>query len=192
MLKLNKIRRFLALGVVLAAGGLAATIVVKLYWAKGVGRNSTKLRPAADASLQKIRYTETKQGRQQWALTADRAEYGRDAEITRLSGVQLVVAAAASTGEITLTAERADYHNKTGDVQLAGNVRARSASGMEFSCNAADYQASRSRITAPDRVRFSDGMLTVEGIGMELMTASRSVRILKQVSARIVPGKEER
>ena len=190
MLKLNKIRRFLAIVVVLAAGGLAVTIVVKLYGTRGGGRKSTSLRPAADASLEKIRYTETKQGRQQWELTAEKAEYGKEAEVTRLSGVRLVVPAAATMGEVTLTSDRADYHNKTGDVQLEGNVRARSASGMEFACNAAAYKASRSLITAPDRVRFSDGMLTVEGIGMELSTLSRNVRILKQVTARIVPGNE--
>ena len=109
MLKLNKIRRFLAIVVVLAAGGLAVTIVVKLYATRGGDHKTARLRPAADASLQKIRYTETKQGRQQWELTAEKAEYGKDADVTRLSGVRLVVAAAA-TKIIAVAKEFRDLH----------------------------------------------------------------------------------
>lgn len=192
MVKFNKIRQLLAFAIVLAAGGLAVTIAIKLYGVRGPARTPPRFNAAVDASLQKIRYTETKQGRQQWELLADKAEYDKDTESTRLSGVRLVMAGQAATGDLTLTADRADYHNKSGDVQLNGNVRARSVSGMEFSCDAANYQAKRALITAPDRVRFSNGMLSVEGIGMELVTTSRSVRILKQVSARIVPGEGPR
>lgn len=190
MLKPNKIRQLLALAVILAGGGLVAVIAVKLYWAKRPAVMA-KFSPTADISLQKLHYTETKKGKKQWDLTADKAEYVREKEVTRLTGVRLVVAGTAATGDITLTAERADYHNKSGDVELSGNVRAKSASGMEFASNSAAYVAARSMIATRDHVSFSDGMLSVEGVGMELTADSRNVRILHQVTANVTPGKRK-
>ncbi|HEY6838038.1 MAG TPA: LPS export ABC transporter periplasmic protein LptC [Geobacteraceae bacterium] len=191
MLKPNKIRQFLALAVILAGGGLVAVIAVKLYWGKRPAVVA-KFSPTADISLQKLHYTETKKGKKQWDLTADKADYVREKEVTRLTGVRLVVAGTASTGDITLTAERADYHNKSGDVELTGNVRAKSVSGMEFTSNSAAYVAARSMIVTPDHVRFSDGMLSVEGVGMELAIDSRTVRVLHEVTANVTPGKRNK
>ena len=188
MLKSNKIRQLLAFGIVLAAVSLAITIAVKVYWGRRPGAATPRVPLAADIALRKIRYTETKKGRKQWDLLADKAEYDRVRELTRLTGVRLTVAGATSTGDIDLLADRADYYNKTGDVQLMGNVRAWSAAGMEFSSASAGYLAASSMIVTPDRVRFSDGMLTVEGVGMELMTVSRQVKIKQQVTANITPG----
>jgi LPS export ABC transporter protein LptC len=187
MLKPNKIRQLLALAIIVAGGGLAATIAVKVYWEKRPGLKSGALSPTADVSLKKIRFTETKKGKKLWDLTADKAEYDREKEIARLTGVRLVVAGDGTMGDITLIADRAEYQYKSGDVQLAGHVDARSGSGMEFASDSAGYLAARSMIKAPGHVRFSDGMLTVEGVGMELATDSRRVRITHGVTARMVP-----
>lgn len=187
MLKPHKIRQLLALAIVFSALSLVVTIALKVYWGRRHADTTARIFPTADISLQKIHYTETKKGKKQWDLLADKAEYVKEKETTRLTGVQLVLADYGATGDISLTADRADYRNKTGDVDLSGNIKARSASGMEFSTVSAGYNAARGVITTADPVRFTDGLLSVEGVGMELAIESRRVRIGGGVTAKVTP-----
>ena len=190
MLKPNKIRQLLAVVIVGATLSLVVTVAVKLYLGRQLAVKSARVHPTADISLQKIHYTETSKGKKQWDLLADTAEYHKDKELTSLTGVRLIVAGTAATGDVTLSADRADYHNATGDVDLTGNVRAISVSGMEFTAPSAGYRADREVIVSSERVRFSNGRLTVEGVGMELDVDSRRVRIGADVTANIAPGKK--
>ncbi len=190
MEKLNKIRQLrllLAFVIVVASISLAVSISLKVFREKGPVEALPQLAKNVDISLGKIHYTETKQGVKQWDLVADKVEYDKEGEKARLAGIQLVVAGNRQTGDITITADKGEFSNKTKDVELMGNVVARSASGMEFTTSQAAYRAARSMIESPARVRFTDGKLTLEGVGMELMTATRNIRILRDVTADIRP-----
>jgi LPS export ABC transporter protein LptC len=91
-------------------------------------------------------------------------------------------------GDITLTADRADYDSRSKDVKLVGNVEAKSVSGLKFTTTSVTYLAERSMIKTADRVMLSDGQLTVDGVGMELMTATKDLRIMKDVTATVTRG----
>jgi LPS export ABC transporter protein LptC len=188
MQKLNKIRQLLALAIVVASIYLAATIALKVVRGKGPAELLPRLAKNIDVSLQKIHFTETKKGVKQWDLVAERAEYDKENEVTRLNGIRLVFTGDKSTGDITLTADHGEYFTKSKDVRLEGNVVAKSASGMEFTTSQAMYRAGRSVIETPARVKFSDGKLVVEGVGMELMTETRRIRILHDVTASMQSG----
>jgi LPS export ABC transporter protein LptC len=188
MQKLNKIRQLLAVIIVVASISLAAAILLKVSRGRGPAETLPRLAKNVDVSLQKIHYTETKQGVKQWDLVADKVEYDKDREIARLSGIRLVLAGNRQTGDITLTADQGEFSNKTKDVHLVGNVVARSASGMEFTTSQADYRAASSMIESSARVKFTDGKLTLEGVGMELKTVTKDVRILRDVTADIRSG----
>ncbi len=188
MQKLNKIRQLLALVIVVASIYLVVVIVLKVNRGKGTAAVVPPLAKNVDVSLQKIHYTETKQGVKQWDLVADKVEYDKGREIAHLAGIRLVVVGNRQTGDITLTADRGEFSNKTRDVHLAGNVIARSVSGMEFTTSQAAYRAASSMIESPARVRFTDGKLILEGVGMELKTVTKNVRILRDVTADIRPG----
>jgi len=98
------------------------------------------------------------------------------------------MATGGKMGDITLTAPRADYHNITRDVRMEGEVIAKSSSGMEFTMEDADYIATRAVIVSSGRVRFSDGKLTMEGVGMEFKPETKNFRLLNGVTASISPG----
>src|SRR3974377_635208 len=185
MQKLNKIRQLLALTIVVASVSLVVPIILKVTRLRGPAEVLPRLAKNVDVSLQKIHYTETKQGVKQWDLVADKAEYTKTQEIIHLTGIRLVVAGNPQTGDITLTAEQGEFSNKTKDVHLAGNVVARSVSGMEFTTSQAAYRAARSMIESPARVKFTDGKLTLEGVGMELMTVTKNLRIQRDGTADI-------
>ena len=98
------------------------------------------------------------------------------------------VAAGGKIGDITLTAPRAEYHNITRDVRMDGKVIAKSSSGMEFTTEDAEYIAARGVIVSSGRVTFTDGKLTMEGVGMEFKPETKNIRILNGVTANIEPG----
>ena len=187
MTKSNKIRQLLALFVVVASLSLVA-IVLKVYRGRVTEGLLRKLPKNIDVSLQKIHFTETGDEMKKWDLIADKADYDKKGEVTHLTGVRLVVAGDSAMGDITLTAHRADYHNISKDVTLNGDVVAKSASGMEFTTSSATYIAARSVITTSSPVRFTDGRLTLEGVGMEFLTETKNVRLLSRVTANIMPG----
>lgn len=188
MTKSNKIRQLLALFVVVASLSLIAAIALKIYWGKGTEGLLRKLPQNIDVSLQKIHFTETGDEKKKWDLVADKADYDKKEEVTHLTNVRMVIAGDKSMGDITLTANRADYHNVTKDVTLNGKVVSRSASGMEFTTSSAVYNAARSVITSSRPFRFIDGRLTLEGVGMEFLTETKNLRVLSRVTAIIMPG----
>lgn len=188
MIKLSKIRQLLAIVIILAVLALAAAIALKAYRGMRGGSILPSLPKNIDISLQKIHYTETKGAEKKWDLLADKAEYDRGGDMVRLTGIRLEVAAAGKMGEIVLTSQRADYHTKTRDVELIGDVAAKSASGLAFSTERLAYVAARSMLQTRDRVRFTDGSLAVEGIGMEYMVETKQLKIMRQVNAVYTPG----
>lgn len=146
-------------------------------------RKVPKLPLKVDVSLQRVHFTETKKGVKSWDLSAERAEYNKESDSTTLTGVRLVLTGKASTGDIEVTAERAEYRNSTRDVLLSGKVVGRSGSGMEFSTAKIAYVAARSQLETDQPVRFSDGGLQLEGTGMEFQTQTRRLKLMKDVHA---------
>jgi LPS export ABC transporter protein LptC len=183
MHKLNNIRRFLVIAASLATLFVVGTIVLRMQQAKAPARKVPKLPLKVDVSLQRVHFTETRQGMKRWDLSAERAEYDKEKDRTTLTGVRLVLNGKTPAGDLTVSADRAEYHNATRDVVLDGNVVGRSGSGIEFSTSRLNYVAARSQLETSQRVRFSDAGLLIEGTGMEFHTQTRKMKLLKDVSA---------
>jgi LPS export ABC transporter protein LptC len=183
MHKLNNIRRFLVILASITALFVVATITFRMHQGGAPARKVPKLPLKVDVSLQRVHYTETRLGVKRWDLSADRAEYNKDADSTTLSGVRLVVSGTAPRGDLQVTADRADYHNATRDVVLSGKVHGSSSNGMEFSSTRVTYFAAREQLVTSEPVRFKDGGLLLEGVGMEFQTQTRRLRLMKDVSA---------
>jgi LPS export ABC transporter protein LptC len=187
MHKLNNIRRFLAIAASLAALSVVGTIVFRMHQGGTPAPKVPKLPLQVDVSLQRVHYTETKGGVKRWDLSAERAEYDKAKDSTTLSKVRLVLTGGAATGELQVTADRADYRNGTRDVQLVGNVHGSSGSGIEFSTSRLKYVAARAQLETAEPVHFKDGGLQLEGVGMEFQTQTRRLKLMKDVSAVYLP-----
>lgn len=186
MLNVNKIRQLLASVIVLAGLSLAVAIFLKVHRGEPA-KPVTRMPGNVDMSLQKIHFTETKDGVKKWDLTAERAAYDKGREMAHLTGIRLVVPGDHATGDITLTSDRADYNMATRDVHLAGNVAASSSSGMRFTTDQAVFKADASVVRSEGRVSFSDGSVSLEGSGMQFSTVTRDIRISRDVTASIRP-----
>jgi LPS export ABC transporter protein LptC len=188
MITPGKIRQILALVIIAATLAIAGAIGLKAYRGMRSGPLLPKLPKNIDVSLQKIHYTETKGGVKKWDLVADKAEYDKVNELIRLGVIRFEVGGAGKERELVLTADRGMYQTVSKNVDLLGNVVAKSASGMVFTTGQAAYAAARSMVHTADRVKFSDGSLTVEGRGMEFLVEEKKMKILHDVTASFIPG----
>jgi len=183
MHKVNNIRRFLVILASIVTLCVVGTIAYRMHQDGAPSRKVPKLPLKVDVSLQRVHYTETKKGVKRWDLSADRAEYNKEADSTTLTGVKLVIAGNRSTGDLEVTAERAEYRNATRDVTLSGKVLGKSASGLEFSTSRITYLAARSLLETDQPVQFKDGGFELKGVGMEFQTQTRRLQVMKDVSA---------
>lgn len=188
MLRLKKIRLFLALAIVVAGAALVATVMLNFEQTAPKVKPLSSLPENVDMALKKVHYSEVKDGVKEWDLYAEQAVYDKNSQVFHLSKVKLIVAAQAATGDISLTADRASYDTKTKDVKLLGQVKAKTASGMYFTTDSAAYIFEDSVITTADPISFSDSRFQLRGVGMELHTVTRDIKIMKAVTADIMGG----
>jgi LPS export ABC transporter protein LptC len=186
MLKPNKIKLLLASSVILAGVGLTVTIVLKTHQSTGPVQILKQLPKNIDVSLQKIHYTDTKNGEKRWDLIAEKVEYDKVRDLTLFSDIRMdIFSRGKGDGKLTLRAERAIYNNKSGDVEAEGNVTVVNEAGMRFETGRLRYESSSSKIDTKDLVKMADGRLRVEGTGMVFMLKEKSMRILRDVTARV-------
>ncbi|BET58301.1 LPS export ABC transporter periplasmic protein LptC [Geobacter sp. 60473] len=191
MVKTSKIRHILAVVIILVTLYLVASLAIRLVGGNEKEAGLPTLPRNIDLSLKTLHYAETREGVKKWDLYADRGEYDRQRDVTFLTGVRIVFPGTGKTGEITLRSDKAEYFNATKDVTLTGNIHARSTSGMEFTTGRASYRASRQLVVTDDRVSFRDARFTVEGVGMEFLVPTRTLRILNDVRATIAPAPKD-
>lgn len=188
MLRPKKIRLVLALAIVLAGVSLIVAIIVNVDQGIPPADKPESLPGNVEMALQKAHYSEVKDGVTKWDLFADQALYDKKKETFHLQRVRLVLAAEKKVGNIILTADQAEYHSQTKNVELSHNVVAKSDSGLHFTAETAAYIADRALIKTNSPVRFTDGKIEITGIGMEFMTATRDLKIMKDVIAEIKTG----
>jgi LPS export ABC transporter protein LptC len=185
MRKLNKIRGILAIVVIAAASYLVVAIAMKFHRVDDPGAVLADLPKNIDVSLRKVHYTNTKEGTLQWDLVAGQVDYYHGPGIIRFTAAEMVLHGKNGSGGYTLKADSADYFKKTGDVRLAGNVSAVDDEGMRFETDHVVYRAADSLISSSDHVRLAGKSLTVEGTGIEIRVASKTIRVLHNVTATV-------
>ncbi|MGA7827365.1 MAG: LPS export ABC transporter periplasmic protein LptC [Geobacteraceae bacterium] len=190
MQKFNKIKQVLAFVVIAAATYLTVAIAVKYHRLKVPDDILSDLPKNIDLSLQKVHYTNTKDGVLQWDLLARKVDYFNDSGIIRFTQAEMVLYGRGDSGKYTLVAGRADYHKATGDVKLVGNISASNEAGLTFSTGHLEYSATRSLVSTDDKVRLADASMTVDGTGMELRLDTRKLRVLHNVTAVIQTRKK--
>lgn len=185
MINRNKIRQLLAFFIVLAGTSLVVVLFTKVRPGGPPAEQIPRLPENVEMSLQKMHFSEVRDGVKKWDLVADRADHGND--VTRLTGVRFTVPGDKTTGDITLVSRQADYHMASKDVSLYGGVAADSTSGMKFSAERATFDAARNVIRSSGNVRFSDPLIDVEGNEMEFFTGTRNLRVSRNVTATVRP-----
>lgn len=188
MVNPNKIKKLLAFAIVLAVSALTTAVVYRLHGSKGPDAALQGVAANVAAGLDKMHFAEIKNGVKQWDLVADKVVYDKNIDVTHLTTVKMIFPSTSSSGNVVVTSKKADYYNKSRDVHMVGDVMAKSGSGVTFTTGHAEYLAARGLLVTDDHVRYTEGGMTVEGVGMEFLPAAKTTRVMSRVTARINPS----
>ncbi|MFQ5988522.1 MAG: LPS export ABC transporter periplasmic protein LptC [Candidatus Methylomirabilales bacterium] len=159
--------------------------------------NTGSSRAAPDATIERIRITETRKGERLWEVEADKGEIFEDRGIAILTQVATPVRIVIHNGEESLTtfAERAVVNLTTKDLQLSGHVRSESSEGMQFFGERLTWSAKKRQIRSNAPVVIKKPGLEIQGKGMvadtvlERMTIREPITTLTTVSGQQEKGR---
>lgn len=154
------------LGLMIIILGVASFFVVRQ------GKLLRPLKPAkslsassADMGLKEVRLTEVKAGNRQWEIKAKSAQYFKDKNLALLTEVEAVFFAKDGR-QFSVRGDSARFNTDTKEVQIEGNIVAKSSDGYELRTNSVKYSQDSHRISTSDEVAISSSTLALSGKGM--------------------------
>ena len=139
----------------------------------------------ADLSLQKIHYTETRDGVRHWTLVADSAAHSVGEGATRLENVRVTFYGAEGVGDVVMTARRGEFNSDRGEVEAIGDVVIQSPQGYAIHTERLQYRQQERLIRTEEPVRLESRTMQVTGRGMRFNIDDRKLTLLSTVTALI-------
>ncbi len=138
-----------------------------------------------DTAAERVRMTETQEGRRLWEVEADRAELfeekGKAILIQVVDPVRIVI----YNGEETLTsfAQKVIVDLGTKDLQLIGRVRSESSQGTKIFTERVNWSAGKRQISTDAPVVIEKEGYQIRGKGMVADTALERVTIHERITS---------
>lgn len=152
------------------------------------GRPSAPTLPSADsapdATIERIRLSETHMGERLWEVEADKGEIFKDLGIAVLSRVVHPVRIIIHNGEESLTtfAQKAVVDLTTKDLQLFGQVRSESSRGTKFFAEHVTWSAGNRQISTDVPMVIKEVGFEIRGKGMVADTILERMTIREPVT----------
>lgn len=185
MKKYLNIRNILALLIVIGTGALILTVL----------RNQERLSPGAiletvvpeaDLALQRIHYTETRDGIRRWTLEADSAKHDVGEGVTRINNIRVAFHPEDGSGaDMTMTARQGTVRIEQGELLVQGNVVVHSPEGYTVETESLQYRENERQISTQDPVRLLSEGMEMTGNGMILDVQAQTFVLLANVQARL-------
>lgn len=148
------------------------------------GKNIPLKEPAAslaDLKLDRITYTETREGKKEWELEAASAVYFKDKGTVDLNKVKATFFG-KNLETYVLMGGKARLNTQTKAIEVFDGVKIDSSDGYQVRTKTLKYQADTRELSTPDRVEMSGPQLRVEGVGLILDLERQRLRVLDQVT----------
>ncbi len=121
MKKTRKLSLFLLTVIILAVGTLVAVFIGYRRVSNAPELLLSSIQEGADLSLGKIRQTATRDGKKEWSLVADSADYMENESKVHLKNLS-VTYFLKDNREVYLKADRGVLQTETNDIEFSGNV----------------------------------------------------------------------
>ncbi len=119
----------------------------------------------ADLKLDRVHYTETREGIKEWELEADSAAYNREKETIVLEKIRGTFYGKNQESYV-LVGERGRFNTKTKVIEVYDGVKIDSSHGYRFRTKSIQYRADQRELTTSDRVEIKGPDMQMEGVGM--------------------------
>jgi LPS export ABC transporter protein LptC len=176
----------LALSILVLAGSLVF-VVGKNFRKDTPGEILETITPNVDLSLQKLDYTETRDGVRRWSLQADSAAHNLAEGVARLDDVTLTFYDSRGGGDVTLTGDSGELKTEAREVEVSGKVVIRSSRGYVLYTDHLHYRDAEHMVKTDASVRMVAPGFEVTGTGLQLNVESHALVLLSRVEARLEP-----
>jgi len=178
---MRNIRFFLGL-IILASMGLVALMAWRTL-APPEGRDvpARVQATSADLKLDRVRYTETREGKKEWELEAATAQYFKEENSVILDKVKATFF--GKNGEIyILRGEKGKFNTRTKAVEVFDGIELDCSDGYHLRTKSLKYQAEKRELSTSDPVEMNGPQIRVEGIGLIVELDRQRLKVLRQVT----------
>jgi LPS export ABC transporter protein LptC len=178
------IRNILALLIVIGTGALVVT-VLRNQERFSPGAILETVVPEADLALQRIHYTETRDGVRRWTLEADSAKHDVGHGVTRIENIRVAFHPEQGAGaDMTMTARQGTVKIEEGELFVQGDVVVHSPDGYTVETESLQYHEAERQISTRDPVRLVSEGMEMTGKGMILDIQAQTFVLLANVQAK--------
>ena len=143
----------------------------------------------ADMTIKNIHYTKTNRGIKEWELKASSGQYFRDEDQATFK--DLTVTVFLKDGKpLTLVGDEGRVATDSRDVEMEGNIVARSGDRYEFHTESLKYSSKERRVFTPDKIAFTGFGMEIKGVGISIDIERERFFILDNVSTILRPAEQ--
>lgn len=171
----SKIRLVSAIFLIIVVFIIGALLYINSKMHKGLSGSIVKF-SNADIRIEKARYVETKDGKKEWELEADSAQYFKSDNLIIFDNVKVTFYSKGGMS-YTIKGKQGRLRNDTKDIDISGAVTAASADGYQLKTDTLQYREAVKQISTRDKVVFTGPNMKIEGEGFlaDMVTERASV-----------------
>jgi len=183
--------RFVLGGMIVGSVALVAVLTWRTL-APSPTKNLSPQEPvsAADLQLDRMKYTETREGVKEWELEAASVRYFQDENMVFLEKVKATFFG-KNQETYVLVAERGKFNARTKAIEVFDGVKIDSSDGYRMQTRSLEYRSEKRELRTSDPVEMSGPQLDIRGTGLVVELDHQRLKILKQVTTTVygsIPG----
>lgn len=186
---MKRLRAFL--GVIILGSLAMVAIMTWRTMAPSTEKNTPAPTTQADLKLDRVHYTETRDGVKEWELEAISAQYFKE-ESTILFDKVKATFFGKEGQTYTLVGEKGKYNPQTKAMELFDGIQLESSDGYRMRTRSLKYEAGKRELRTADAVEIDGPRLRVEGTGLIVELDGQRLQVLRQVTTTLsqAEGKE--
>lgn len=175
------LRSLVGLMILGSLGGVGIFVWQALAPAPGDPPVPAKTDIAADLKLDRVHYTETREGMKEWELEATSAVYYREQNIVALEKVRATFYG-KNQETYVLVGGKGRYNTQTKVIEVYDGVQVDSSLGYQLRTQGLRYQGEQKELSTSDPVEMKGPDMHVEGVGMVVELNRQCLRIFGGVT----------
>jgi LPS export ABC transporter protein LptC len=166
---------------------LCSLVVVAVIVWRTVSVPNSKTAPqkapstTADLKLDRVRYTETREGVKEWELEAESALYYKEDNTVVFDKVKATFFG-KNQESYTLVADKGKLNTQTKEIEVFSQVKIDSSNGYHMRTETLKYLVDKKELSTADRVEMNGPQLHVLGTGLVVELEQQRVKVLHEVT----------
>ncbi|MFQ5329406.1 MAG: LPS export ABC transporter periplasmic protein LptC [Thermodesulfobacteriota bacterium] len=172
-------KRVLLLSVVASFSALIFFLLLHYRYGSIIDVGSVKITKTG-VTIEKVHYTEVKDGTVEWTLDADSANYVQADGVTIFTNPKVLFY--GKDGSVyTMTGSEGSYMKESGNIKVSGDVLVVTGDGYTLATQSLRYDTASKEITTEERVSIDTSEMRIEGVGLLISVDRESFSVLDDV-----------